>query len=194
MSLSWDKLIPEVVRQPDFYDDNFLDGEEKLSGWDYLIQLVAPSAIDDGEGDADDDESECVGTGRGRVARPQSPRARLLTCRRAHRRFDLEEDGGGTDEDDEWNSESFADEDEEDEDASETDEDEDADDWDTLEAKALEGESVVCVVLDALWRRRRHRRVPGCYCAAQPTSGSATSASKTRTTTAVAAAVRSGAA
>ena len=54
-------------------------------------------------------------------------------------RFDLEEDGGDTDEDDDWNSESFADEDEEDEDASETDEDEDADDWDTLEAKALEG-------------------------------------------------------
>ena len=44
-NLRWEKLIPEVVRQPDFYADEYADGESKLSGWDHLIMLVAPEMM-----------------------------------------------------------------------------------------------------------------------------------------------------
>jgi len=60
MNLSWEKLIPEVVRQPFFYADEFDDGEPKLSGWDYLLSLVAPVEVEHEGDDGDDGESEYV--------------------------------------------------------------------------------------------------------------------------------------
>ena len=112
-NLRWEKLIPEVVRQPDFYADEYADGESKLSGWDHLIMLVAPEMMQ-----LDDSEQEESGS-----AYSASD-------------FDADED------DDEDEYDEAVDDDADASEYEESDDDgvdEEADDWDTLEKTALEG-------------------------------------------------------
>ncbi len=104
----WKRVIPDVVRSPDFWLDAKENGEPKNIGMGEILQPYGEG------GDEDQDEEE------------------------ESEEYSEDEDDDDDDDDDDEDFDDLVDEDEDESDYDEDDEDDDGEDWDELERKAEE--------------------------------------------------------